>query len=65
MVVDRAEGLPLWREYQRVLNEEQPYTYFYYPDLMEGVNRRVHGIQLDARGEWVSVRSWWIDPASR
>lgn len=65
MVVDRADALPLWREYQRVLNEEQPYTFFYYPDLLEGVNRRVHGIRLDARGEWVSVRSWWIDPASR
>jgi len=63
--VDREDALPLWREYQRVLAEEQPYTFFYYPDRLAGVNSRMQDVHMDARGEWVSTKNWWIDPASR
>lgn len=65
MAVDREEALPLWREYQQVLAEEQPYTFFYYPDRLAGFNKSLQGVTMDARGEWVNVKNWWIDPASR
>lgn len=65
LTVDREEALPLWAEYQRVIAEEQPYTYFYFPDRLDGVNHRVKGVVMDARGEWISIRDWYIDPASR
>jgi len=64
-IVDRAEALPVWREYQRVLAEEQPYTFFYNPEMLEGVNKRLQGVHMDARGEWAGMKNWWIDPASR
>jgi peptide/nickel transport system substrate-binding protein len=62
---DREVALPLWREYQRVLAQEQPYTFFYYPDRLAGVNKRVRDVHMDVRGEWVGIRNWWVDPASR
>ena len=62
---DRAEGERLWAEYQAAILEEQPYTYFYFPDRIDGVNRRLRGLEMDARGEWQNFREWYIDPAAR
>jgi len=63
--LDREAAIPIWREYQRVLSEEQPYTFFYYPDRLDGINRRLKDVEMDARGEWINIRQWWLDPAAR
>jgi peptide/nickel transport system substrate-binding protein len=65
VILDREEAVPVWAEYQRVLAEEQPYTFFYFPERLDGVNRRLENVVMDQRGEWVSIRDWYIDPASR
>ncbi len=65
LAVDREEARRLWAEYQRVLVEEQPYTFFYFPDRLDGVNQRLRGVQMDARGEWINVKDWYLDPAGR
>ena len=62
---DRTQARELWREYQVAMMREQPYTYFYFPDRLAGVNRRVKGIEMDARGEWLNIREWYLDPATR
>ena len=64
-VIDREEAKALWREYQAAIIQEQPYTYFYFPDRMDGVNVRVKNAIMDARGEWVNIKDWYLDPASR
>jgi len=63
--MDRDAAMPLWAEYQRTVNEEQPYTYFYFPRRINGVNKRLHNVEMDARGEWLNIRNWYLDPASR
>ncbi len=63
--VDRDEAKHLWAEYQQVLAEEQPYTFFYFPDRLDGVNNRLEGVVMDARGEWQNIKDWYMDPASR
>jgi peptide/nickel transport system substrate-binding protein len=63
--VDREQARALWMEYQAELIEEQPFTYFYIPERLDGVNRRVRGVVMDARGEWVNLKDWYLDPASR
>jgi peptide/nickel transport system substrate-binding protein len=63
--IDREEAKPIWAEYQAALAEEQPYTFFYFPDRLDGINDRVKDLEMDARGEWFSVRHWYLDPASR
>lgn len=65
MTVDRDEAKALWTEYQKVVMEEQPYTFFYFRNRLDGVNNRVQNVVMDARGEWLNIREWYIDPASR
>lgn len=64
-IVDRDESRPVWYEYQRVLNEEHPYTFLFYADRLVGVNERLQGVAMDVRGEWINIKDWWIEPASR
>ncbi len=64
-VTDRSQALALWREYQEALVEEQPYTFLFYQDRTTGVRNRMRAVEMDARGEWQNLRSWYLDPASR
>ena len=65
LVVDRDEALPVWRDYQARVLELQPYTYLFYARRLAGVNERLRGVELDARGEWVTVSDWWIPEGER
>ena len=65
LVVDREEALPLWEEYQRLVIEEQPYMYMYFQERLDGLNRRLRGVVMDARGEWINVEDWWIPREER
>ena len=60
LMVDRDEALPHWHRYQELLVREQPFTFLFFPQRLVGVNHRIHGVRMDARGEWVSVADWWI-----
>ena len=65
VVVDQEQAKPLWDEYQRVQVAEHPYTPLFFPDRLAAVGARMRGVVMDVRGEWVSVRDWWIDPGQR
>ena len=65
LVVDRQAAIPLWKEYQLLLLQEQPYTYFNFAEHLTGINRRVKGVTMDARGEWVNIKDWWIPREER
>lgn len=65
ITVSREDAAPLWTEYQRIITEEQPFTYFFYPQRINGVSRRIKNVEMDARGEWVNLRRWYIDPTGR
>lgn len=65
LIVDRDEALPRWHEFQYELIREQPYTFVYFQDRLDGINNRLRDVRMDARGEWLSIKDWWIDPARR
>lgn len=62
---DRDEARALWRAYEDRLEEIQPFTYIYFARRAAGVNDRLRGVHMDARGEWVSIAQWWIPPDER
>jgi peptide/nickel transport system substrate-binding protein len=62
---DRSRALPLWHEYQEILQWEQPYTFLYYDVRANGVRERVHDVRMDIRGDFINVKDWWIAPADR
>jgi peptide/nickel transport system substrate-binding protein len=65
LVADRRAALPLWWRYQERIAADQPVTLLYFANRLVGISRRVHDVALDARGDWVGVERWWIDPAAR
>ena len=60
MVVDRDDAKVLWSEYQALLVDEQPYTFFFFPDRLDGVSKRLRGVEMDSRGEWLNIKDWSI-----
>jgi peptide/nickel transport system substrate-binding protein len=65
VAVDPESAKPLWDEYQRAQAREHPYTLLFFPERVAAVSRRLQGVIMDVRGEWVSVRDWWVDPSQR
>jgi peptide/nickel transport system substrate-binding protein len=65
VLMDREAARPLWAEYHRLLIEESPYTVLHYPHRLLGHRERLRGVEMDVRGDLVSVRHWWIHPDER
>src|SRR5690606_5776403 len=64
-IVDREAAKPLWAEYQRKIAHDQPYTFLYFQERLEGVSERLRNVDPDARGDFVGVKDWWLLPGSR
>jgi peptide/nickel transport system substrate-binding protein len=62
---DREVAKPLWFRFQRIVRDEAPYTFLFNDRERMGLNERVKGTVLDARGYLVSVARWWIPEAER
>ena len=58
--LDNEEAQPLWTAYQRIIHEDQPYTFLYYMDERLGVSNRLQGVVADSRGHLKSVSEWYI-----
>jgi peptide/nickel transport system substrate-binding protein len=57
---DRAAALPIYRELQQILRDEQPWTFlYYYPDLVI-MRDRLQGVEMDIRGALTNVTRWWV-----
>ena len=65
VVVDREEAIPLWHRYQERVVALQPYTYFFFPRRLAGVSERLQGVEMDVRGDLMSVADWWIPAQER
>ena len=65
LVIDRDEAKPLWAQYQELLVDEQPFTFFYFPDRLDGVSKRLRGVEMDSRGEWLNIKDWWVPADQR
>ena len=63
-LADRSAALPLWYEYQEIIQQDQPYTFLYYLEQANGVNRRVQNVRMDIRGNLINAKDWWILPAT-
>lgn len=65
LIPDRPRALPVWRAYQLRLMELQPYTFLYSARRRDGVNVRLQDVRMDTRGDWATIRHWWIRPQDR
>lgn len=47
---------------QRLFADSLPAVVLYHARGLQGMNRRVHGVRMDLRGELPTVHDWWIAP---
>jgi peptide/nickel transport system substrate-binding protein len=45
---------------QRMFADSMPVAFLYHSRGLQGMNRRVHGVTMDLRGELPTVRDWWV-----
>ncbi len=62
---DREVARPLWFRFQRIVRDQAPYTFLFNDQERVGMNRRVRGAAMDARGYLVNVARWWIPEPER
>jgi peptide/nickel transport system substrate-binding protein len=64
-IPDRDRARSVWHRYQRKIAEDQPYTFLYHSERLEGVSMRLMNVQPDSRGDLVGIHHWWIHPSMR
>ena len=53
-----TEQKKLWKEYQRILSNEQPRTFLYYYDEFQGFNKRVRNARLTLLATLGNMYEW-------
>ncbi len=62
---DRSSAIPLWEEYQQIIQWDQPYTFIYYEVVTHAVQDHLRDVRVDIRGSLINVADWWIRPSQR
>lgn len=65
LTVDPDEAKQLWSHVERLLQEDQPYTWLYYMEAGHGLDERFHGVVMDHRGVFQNLRDWWVPVKER
>lgn len=55
---DPKKRIELYREFQRILNDEQPYTFLFIGKLVSAVQRRFRGVEVLPGG--LRPIEWWV-----
>ena len=61
---DAERRISLYRRFQEILYEEQPYTFLFVGRSVTAYSRRFRGVNWYPSG-WTDVLEWWVDPADR
>ncbi len=61
---DRAAGLPIWQEFQRLFHEEQPVSVLYYPQTIVASRARVRSETHNQLNSWWDMHRWWVSDAT-
>jgi peptide/nickel transport system substrate-binding protein len=55
---DASKRVELYREFQEILNDEQPYTFLFARKSVSAVQRRFRGVQVYPAG--LRAQEWWV-----
>jgi peptide/nickel transport system substrate-binding protein len=64
---DPNRRIALYREFQKILNDEQPYTFLFARKLVSAVDRRFQGVEVYPGGLMPGGKSldWWVPRAQQ
>ncbi len=57
--VIEAERMPLWHQAERILHEDQPYTFMFTPKMMSFMDNRFHNVQMLPLG-LSDILEWYV-----
>jgi peptide/nickel transport system substrate-binding protein len=60
-----TDGAALWKEFQKIVHEEQPCTFLYWINSIVAVNRRVHGTHIGVLGTTHNAWEWDVGNAGQ
>ena len=60
---DENKRIQLYREFQEILSDEQPYTFLFLGKSVEAVQRRFHGVEVLPGG--LRPIEWWVPAAEQ
>lgn len=60
---DAATLRAAWTQVQRLLDARAPVAWLYHARGLQGINRRLHGVRFDLRGELATLHDWSVAPA--
>ncbi len=53
-------SVALWKEYQKILHDEQPRTFLYYYDELEGFSNRIQNVDVNMISTLYNVYDWGV-----
>jgi len=65
MMMDRTQAKKLWDKAQRILVNDQPYTWLYYMKSGHGLHKRFQDVIMDQRGAYLNLEDWWVPANER
>ncbi len=57
------EQKPYFFEVQKIITDDQPYTFLYEGERLDGLNRRVHGAVINDASPYFNLEEWWVSEA--
>jgi peptide/nickel transport system substrate-binding protein len=63
--LDRQQAGEIWRRFQEIIHQDQPYTFLYVPPRINAIDRRFRGVQMDIRGALIDIEQWWVPQDER
>lgn len=62
--LDRERARETWFELQDILYDDQPATFLYVLDNVDGVNKRINGLKTWPIGLFYNIDEWWVEDSS-
>lgn len=54
------QAVPYWRAAAAEIVRDQPYTFLYFFDQVDGVSNRLQGIRINTYGAYQNTWEWWV-----
>jgi len=59
------EQKPYFFEVQKIITQDQPYTFLYEGERLDGLDRRVHGAVINDASPYFNLEEWWVSGSRR
>jgi peptide/nickel transport system substrate-binding protein len=62
VMTDIEKQKPLWREFERIIHEDQPYTFVYEQQQLNFYRKEIRNVMSTASpGPYANIDEWWLE----